>query len=133
MTLNPTTCNYDNHNVDESSPQSGTNECWWPGAPITQNPVVVGSEWDVGQNGNGHDQYGLDSIGFNGSDVNYIQSNGPDHDLDFPCTMTIYQEMSYETDANTFVVYVENTLTQTIGSNTVQVCRAGVCTSVLPW
>jgi hypothetical protein len=52
---------------------------------------------------------------------------------DFPCTLTWYQQMTYEGDANTFYNYANNVLTQTIGSNTVQVCRAGVCTNTIPF
>ncbi|HLW84484.1 MAG TPA: hypothetical protein VKR60_04660 [Candidatus Sulfotelmatobacter sp.] len=47
--------------------------------------------------------------------------------------MTIYQEMTYEEDASTFYAYAENVLTQTIGSNTVSVCRAGVCSGTIPY
>jgi hypothetical protein len=30
-------------------------------------------------------------------------------------------------------LYVTNLLTQTVGSNTVQVCRAGVCSGTIPY
>lgn len=65
--------------------------------------------------------------------MNYIQTQGPAHGVIFPCLMTIYQEMTYEEDASTFYAYAENVLTQTIGSNTVSVCRAGVCSGTIPY
>jgi hypothetical protein len=41
--------------------------------------------------------------------------------------------MTYECDASTFYVYAENVLSQTITSNTVKVCRAGVCSGTIPF
>jgi hypothetical protein len=74
-----------------------------------------------------HDGYGLDGVGFSSGVVNLIQTQGAVNGVSFPCVVTIYQEMTYEGDANTFYVYAENVLTQTITSSTVKVCRAGVC------
>jgi hypothetical protein len=133
MTLNPATYSYDGHYVTESDYATGTDTCYWPGANLTNPPAVAGSTWTVGQNGAGHNQYGLDSIGFNSVGVSYIQQNAAEHDVDFPCVVTFYQEMEYEIDANTFIEYAENVDTQTIGSSTVNVCRAGVCTGSIPW
>lgn len=137
MTLQPGTYSYDNHYVEENSPAPGTNTCWWPGTnPSAQYPMVTGSTWTVGQGGNGHNQYGGDGIGYTSAAVNEIQQDGPAHGIDFPCTLTWYQEMTYEGDANTFYNYTNNVLTQTIGSNSasgVKVCRAGVCTNTIPF
>jgi len=133
MTLNPGTYTYDGHYVTESDYATGTDTCYWPGANLTNPPSVAGSTWTVGQNGSAHNQYGVDSIGFNSVGVSYIQQNAAEHDVDFPCVVTFYQEMDYEVDANTFLDYAENVDTQTIGSNTVTVCRAGVCTGTIPW
>jgi hypothetical protein len=87
----------------------------------------------VGQNGNSHNQYGGDGIGYTSAAVNEIQQDGAAHGIEFPCTLTWYQQMLYEGDANTFYNYANNILTQAIGQNTVQVCRAGVCTNVIPF
>ena len=134
MTLHPDIYTYDNHTVEENSPAPGTNTCWWPGTnPAAQFPTVTGSWWTVAQGGNPHNAYGGDGIGYTSAAVNEIQQDGPAHGIAFPCTLTWYQEMSYEVDANTFDVYANNVLTQTIGSNTVQVCRAGVCTNIVPF
>jgi hypothetical protein len=133
MTLNPGTNNYDGHFVEESSPSPGANSCWWQGSGMVQNPTVVGSTWTVGQNPAPHDGYGLDGIGFASGVVNLIQTQGGANGVSFPCVVTIYQEMTYEGDANTFFAYAENVLTQTIGSNTVKVCRAGVCSPTIPF
>lgn len=131
MTLNPSTYSYDTHFVEERSPSQGSNSCWWSGP--NQNPTVQGSTWTVGQSPAGHNQYGLDGIGFASGVVNLIQTQGPAHGVTFPCVVTIYQEMTYEGDASTFYVYAENVLTQTIGSNTVKVCRAGRCSGTIPF
>jgi len=133
MSLNPGTNNYDSHYVTEGDYATGTDSCYWPGASITNPPSVAGSTWTVGANGSAHDQYGVDSIGFTSAGVSYIQQNGAAHDIDFPCVVTFYQQMSYECSANAFYAYADNVLTQTIGSNTVKVCRAGVCTGSIPW
>lgn len=133
MTLNPGTNNYDGHFVEESSPSPGANSCWWQGSGMVQNPTVVGSTWTVGQSPAPHDGYGLDGIGFASGVVNLIQTQGGANGVSFPCVVTIYQEMTYEGDANTFFAYAENVLTQTIGSNTVKVCRAGVCSPTIPF
>ena len=133
MTLNPGTYSYDGHYVTESNYATGTDTCYWPGANLTNPPSVLGSTWTVGENGSSHNQYGVDSIGFNSVGVNYIQQNAAEHDVDFPCVVTFYQEMTYEVDANTFFDYADNVDTQTIGSNTVTVCRAGVCTGAIPF
>jgi hypothetical protein len=131
MTLNPGTYNYDSHYVEESSPSQGSNSCWWNGSQMVQYPTVVGSTWTVGQSPAPHDGYGLDGIGFSSGVVNLIQTQGPAHGVSFPCVITIYQEMTYEQDANTFYAYTENVLTQTVSSNTVKVCRAGVCSNTI--
>jgi hypothetical protein len=133
MTLNPGADNYDQHYVTEGNYAQGRNTCYWPGASMPQYPSVAGSSWLVGGNGSAHNQYGLDSIGFSSAGVNYIQTNAPAHGVNFPCVVTFYQEMSYECDASTYYVYSQNTPTQTIGSNTVNVCRAGVCTGTIPF
>jgi hypothetical protein len=133
MSLNPGTSNYDGHWVEESDYSQGSNTCYWPGAQIPQYPSVQGSDWTVGENGSSHNQYGVDSIGFDYTGVNYIQTQAPDHDIDMPCVVTFYQQMKYECDANTFFAYAYNVDTQTIGSNTVKVCRAGVCTGTIPF
>jgi len=128
MALNPGTLDFDGFYVNEFDYAQGTNTCWWPGANFVQYPSVVGSYWTVGQNGSAHDQYGLDSIGFPYPTVSTIQSQAPEHDIDFPCVVTIYQEMTYDL----FYDYAENKDTQTIGSTTVQVCRTPqVCTPVI--
>jgi hypothetical protein len=135
MTLNPSsTCNYNGHNVQETNYATGTDTCFWPGANITNPPSVAGSTWLVGSGtGISTNQYGIDSIGFPSTGVNYIQQNAEEHDIDFPCVVTFYQQMSFETDANTYQGYAENVDTQTIGGNTVTVCRAGVCTGTIPF
>lgn len=56
-----------------------------------------------------------------------------EHDVDFPCVVTFYQQMSFEIDANTYQGYAKNVDTQAIGGNTVTVCRAGVCTGKIPF
>lgn len=133
MTLNPGTNNYDGHYVEESSPSAGTNSCWWKGSGMVQYPTVIGSTWTVGQSPAPHDGYGLDGIGFSSGVVNLIQTQGAANGVSFPCVVTIYQEMTYEGDADTFYVYAENVLTQTITSNTVNVGRAGVCSGTIPF
>ncbi len=133
MTLNPSTNNYDAHYVTENNYAQGSNTCYWPGANMPQYPSVAGSTWVVGGNGSVHNHYGLDSIGFSSAGVNYIQTNAPAHGVPFPCVVTFYQEMAFECNATTFFDYAEDTPTQTIGSNTVKVCRAGVCTGTIPF
>lgn len=98
---------------------------------MVQYPSVAGSYWTVGANGSSHNQYGIDSIGFDSAGVNYIQTNAPENDIELPCVVTFYQQMTYEHDANTFFAYANNVDTQTIGSTTVNVCRAGVCTGTI--
>jgi hypothetical protein len=80
-----------------------------------------------------HNQFGLDTIGFSSDAVNFIQQNAAQHGVNFPCTVTFDQQMSYEGDDSTFFAYASNVLTQTIGSNTVKVCRAGVCSNTIPF
>jgi hypothetical protein len=134
MTLNPGADDYDGHYVTENNYQTGTDTCYWAGANIANPPSVAGSTWTVGSGtGIGHNQYGVDSIGFPSTGVLYIQQNAAEHDVDFPCVVTFYQEMTYETDADTWWEFAENVDTQTIGSNTVKVCRAGVCTGTIPF
>jgi len=133
MTLNPGGPDYDGHYVTENNYQTGTDTCYWAGAKIANPPSVVGSSWLVGENGSGHNQYGVDSIGFDYTGVNYIQQNAAQNGIEFPCVVTFYQEMTYETAADTWWEYAENIDTQTIGSNTVKVCRAGVCTATIPF
>jgi hypothetical protein len=133
MTLNPGADNYDDHYVTENNYNTGTDTCYWAGAKIANPPSVVGSSWLVGENGSGHNQYGVDSIGFDYTGVNYIQQNAAQNGIDFPCVVTFYQEMTYETAADTWWEYAENIDTQTIGSNTVKVCRADVCTAAIPF
>jgi len=70
----------------------------------------------------GHNQYGLDTVGYGSGIVNLIQTQGAAHDVEFPCAINIYQSMNYDG----IDLYVTNLLTQTVGSNTVQVC-APVC------
>ena len=135
MTLNPGTNNYDTHYVTENNYAQGSDTCWWstanPGIP--QYPSVVGSTWTVGQSPAPHNGYGLDGIGLTSAGVNYIQTQAGQHGVNFPCALTWYQGMSYECDANTFYSYAQNVLTQTIGSNTVNVCRAGKCSGTIPF
>jgi hypothetical protein len=76
MTLNPGTGSYDGNYVTESNYATGTDTCYWPGANLANPPSVVGSTWTVGENGSAHNQYGVDSIGFNLTGVQYIQENG---------------------------------------------------------
>ena len=137
MTLNPSTSNFDEHYVEESDYAQGSNTCYWDAAKgiIPQYPSVAGNTpWTVGANGSSHNQYGLDSIGFDYTGVNFIQANAPENDVDMPCVVTFYQQMTYEYDANTFFAYANNIDTQTIGSTTVKVCRtAGVCTPTIQY
>jgi hypothetical protein len=129
MTLYPGAGNYDGHSDKESSPVIGTNTCWWNGSGMAQYPTVQGSTWTVGQGNAGHNQYGLDTVGFVYGVINLIQTQGGAHGVHFPCTVSIYQEMNYDgIDA-----YIDNLLTQTVGSNTVNVCRTGVCTGTIPF
>ncbi|HEY6770659.1 MAG TPA: hypothetical protein VI386_38435, partial [Candidatus Sulfotelmatobacter sp.] len=130
MTREPGASSYDNHSVTESSPVLGTNSCWWSTSGMVQYPKVQGSTWIVDQGGSaGHNQYGLDTIGFESGVINLIQTQGPAHGVEFPCVINIYQLMDYDG----FDLYVTNLLTQTIGSNNVQVCRAGVCSGTIPF
>jgi hypothetical protein len=130
MTLEPGTASYDNHSVTESSPVLGTNTCWWSGSGMVQYPVVQGSTWEVDQGDAGHNQYGLDTVGFgDGVVVSLIQQQGPAHGVEFPCNVYIYQSMNYDG----IDTYVTNLLSQTIGSITVNVCRAGVCSGTIPF
>jgi hypothetical protein len=130
MTLEPSAYSYDNHSVKESSPVLGTNSCWWSGSGMVQYPVVQGSTWMVAQGGvAGHNQYGLDTVGFGSAVVALIQSQGAAHGVEFPCTVNIHQSMNYDS----IDLYVTNLLTQTIGSTTVTVCRAGVCSGTIQW
>jgi hypothetical protein len=124
MTLEPSSNNYDGYSVTESSPVLGSNTCWWSGSGMVQYPTVQGSTWDIAD-----DQYGLDTVGFGSGVVNLIQTQGAAHDVEFPCTVDIYQSMTYDSDD----LYVTNLLTQTVGSNTVTVCRAGVCSGTIPY
>ena len=126
----PSTYSYDNNSVTESSPVLGTNACWWSTSGMVQYPTVQGSTWVVDQGGDaGHNQYGLDTFGFESGVVNLIQTQGAAHDVEFPCAINIYQAMNYDG----IDLYVTNLLTQTVGSNTVQVCRAGVCSGTIPY
>ncbi|MGA8216580.1 MAG: hypothetical protein WB799_23540 [Candidatus Sulfotelmatobacter sp.] len=129
MTLTPSTSSYDGNSVKESSPVVGTNTCWWNGSNMDQYPTVAGSTWVVDQGDAGHNQYGLDTVGFGSGVVNLIQTQGAAHDVEFPCVVTIYQEMNYDG----IDPYATNLLTQTIGSNTVKVCRAGVCSGTIAY
>jgi hypothetical protein len=125
MTLLPSTYSYDGNSVTESSPVIGSNQCWWSGSGMVQYPVVAGSTWIVDTGDAGHNQYGLDTVGFGNGVVNLIQTQGPAHDVEFPCDIYIYQSMNYDG----IDLYVTNLLSQKIGSNTVTVCRAGECSS----
>ncbi len=108
----------------------GTNSCWWNGSNLAQYPVVQGSTWVVDQGGDAaHNQYGLDTVGYGYATVNRIQTQGAAHGVEFPCAVTIYQSMNYAG----IDLYVTNLLTQTIGSNTVTVCRAGVCSGTIQY
>ena len=127
MTLEPSSNNYDGNTVTESSPVIGVNSCWWSGSNMEQYPTVEGSTWTVGQGSAGHNQYGLDTVGYGSGVVNLIQTQGAAHGVEFPCTIDIYQSMNYEN----VDLYVTNLLTQTVGSNTVNVCRAGVCSGTI--
>jgi hypothetical protein len=128
MTLEPSTSSYDNHSVTESSPVLGTNSCWWSTSGMQQYPQVQGSTWLVDQGGDaGHNQYGLDTVGFESGVVNLIQTQAAAHGVEFPCVISLYQLMNYDG----IDPYVTNLLTQTIGSNTVNVCRAGVCSGTI--
>ena len=130
MTLEPGTPSYDNHSVAESSPVLGTNSCWWSTSGMVQYPKVQGSTWVVDQGGDaGHNQYGLDTVGFESGVVNLIQSKGAAHGVEFPCVINIYQLMNYDG----IDPYVTNLQSQTVGSNTVTVCRAGVCSGTIPF
>ena len=129
MTLEPSTNSYDGHQVTEKSPVIGSNTCWWSGSGINQYPTVQGSTWLVNQGSAGHNQYGLDTVGFESGVVNLIQQQGAAHGVEFPCVVNIYQSMTYDT----IDLYVTNLQTQTIGSNTVKVCRAGVCSGTIPF
>ena len=127
MTLS--TNSYDGNSVTESNPVIGSNACWWSGSNMEQCPTVAGSTWVVDQGDAGHNQYGLDTVGYGSGVVNLIQTQGAAHDVEFPCNIYIYQSMNYDG----IDLYVTNLLTQTVGSNTVQVCRAGVCSSTIPY
>ena len=130
MTLEPSTTSYDNHSVTESSPVLGTNACWWSTSGMVQYPVVQGDTWVVDQGGSAeHNQYGKDTIGFESGVVNLIQTQGAAHGVEFPCAINIHQSMNYDG----IDLYVTNLLTQTVGSSTVTVCRAGVCSSTIPF
>jgi hypothetical protein len=119
---------YDTHTVIESSPQQGNNACWFSSSNQVQHPVVQGSTWTVGSgSGIGHNQYGYDGIGLDDNGIDYIRQNAPAHGVTLPCTVTIYQEMAFEQDANTYFSYKQNTLTQTVDQDDVPVCRDGVC------
>jgi hypothetical protein len=123
MTLEPYSSDYDGNPVQESSPVLGVNACYWSGSNMEQFPTVAGDTWVVNSGDAGDDQYGLDTVGYGSGVVNLIQTQGPEHDVEFPCYVDIYQLMTYDG----MVPYVTNLLEQTIGSNTVNVCRAGVC------
>jgi hypothetical protein len=129
MTLLPSANDYDGNTVTESSPVLGVNACWWSGSGMEQYPTVQRSTWTVDTGYAGHDQYGYDTVGYGSGVVNLIQTQGAAHDIDFPCAIDIYQSMTY----NTTDLYVTNLLSQTVGSNTVTVCRAGVCSSAIPY
>jgi hypothetical protein len=129
MTLEPTTPNYDGHSVTESSPVIGVNACWWSSSGMAQYPTVQGSTWTVASGNAGHNQYGFDTVGYGSGVVNLIQTQGPAHGVEFPCTINIHQSINYDG----IDLYVTNLLSQTVGSNTVQVCRAGVCSGSIPY
>ena len=129
MTLEPSAYSYDGNSVTESSPVIGSNACWWSGSNMEQYPTVAGSTWVVDQGDAGHNQYGLDTVGYGSGVVNLIQTQGAAHDVEFPCNIYIYQSMNYDG----IDLYVTNLLTQTVGSNTVRVCRAGVCSGTIPY
>jgi hypothetical protein len=59
--------------------------------------------------------------------VNLIQTQGAAHGVEFPCNIDIYQSINYDG----IDPYVTNLLEQTVGSNTVTVCRAGVCSGTI--
>ncbi len=94
---------------------------------MEQYPTVEGSTWTVGEGSAGHNQYGLDTVGYGYGVVNLIQTQGPAHGVDFPCYIDIYQLVSYD-GADPFA---DNLLEQTVGSNSVMVCRAGVCSGTI--
>ena len=126
MSLNPGTNNYDYSFVTEISYVQGTNTCWWQGANFDPNPVVRGDSWQVGiTNSSPHNQYGLDGIGFAGDIVSKIQREGDTNGVDYPCVVTIYQDMLFDL-FTTGYDYAQNKLTQKIDLNTVQVCRGTV-------
>ena len=73
-----------------------------------------------------HNHWGYDSIGWNLGDLDNIVQNGPAHGIIFPCTITIYQGMQIECDANTWWGYRTDVLTITVDnnpSNSETVCR----------
>ncbi|HKV26564.1 MAG TPA: hypothetical protein VJN93_18355 [Candidatus Acidoferrum sp.] len=120
--------NFDNHYVQEYTVTPGTNTCWWSTSGLIQNPGTQNSYWTVGTvNGNQeHNHWGYDKIGWDLSDLDNIVQNGPSHGITFPCTITIYQGMRIECDANAWWDYRTDVITITVDNsqeNDETVCR----------
>lgn len=111
--------NFDNHYVQEYTVMPGTNTCWWSTSGLIQNPGTQNSYWTVGTvNGSPeHNHWGYDEIGWDLVDLDNIVQNGPAHGVIFPCTITIYQGMLIECDANTWWGYRTDVLTITVDNS----------------
>lgn len=123
--------NFDGYYVQEVTTAPGTNSCYWSGSNLPQFPGVQGSQWSVGTVAGvpEHNHWGLDSIGWNLSDLDNIVQNGPSHGVTFPCVATIHQGMQIMCNANTFWQYRTDDITITVekNPNSEEVCRAGEC------
>ncbi|MGC1418484.1 MAG: hypothetical protein WA817_24585 [Candidatus Acidiferrum sp.] len=120
MTLSDTAADgFDNHYVQEYTVTPGTNACWWSTSGLVQNPGTQNASWTVGTVGGNaeHNHWGYDEIGWNVSDLDNIIRNGPGHGVVFPCTITIYQGMQIECDANTWWDYRTDVITITVNNN----------------
>ena len=118
---------FDAHTVQELTTQPGQDTCYWSGSGLPQYPGVAGGSWTVGSVAGSpqSNHWGYDSIGWNSTTINLIRSDGPAHGITLPCGFKIYQSMEYECDANTFFVYNQDVLTETVDipANGLKVCR----------
>jgi hypothetical protein len=124
---------FDGREVEEQKPASGSNQCYWTGSGIVQDPEISGGVWTVaaGDVAGQHNHWGYDYIGYvDPAVLTFIRTNGPAHGVSIPCTASYSQRMLIFCDANTNYSYRVNVLTVTVEASDVKNCRAGVCQTI---
>lgn len=123
-------------NIHEVTAATGTNGCYWSNSGLSQYPGVQGSYWSVGTVAGvtQHNRWGLDSIGWNQSDLDNIITNGPAHGIHFPCVTTIHQGMQIMCNATTWWQYRTDVIQISVDDDrTEENCRDSVCGAWQPF